>query len=323
MFGKPNPYSVQPYFSISWFIHPCMKRALMVLSLGSLAGCGEAWSSRPKWVILETDCARYRDAATVEKDADKRRKAVERLGATSCAKNAATLELLDKVAREDASPMVRAAALRSLAECDDPQVVVTSFAVLAQSAEPAAAAISARAFARPSENPLRRQAADALYTACRKNIPQKFDMGDQAQTLIIEQSRRESARDVRIALVRCLEFFPNPGVVDALMERLDDPDFGVVYAACQSLRSLTGQDLPPKRAAWESWLAQKPELFAHRGEWRPAAPVESRLRRWWWPPDYFTRSGRIEESQPHGEGNGGRPTVWEEESRKSAVDPEP
>lgn len=63
----------------------------------------------------------------------------------------------------------------------------------------------------------------------------------------------ESDPDVRCALVAYLGGVGGPGAFDACLERLDDLDVGVRFAAQAALQQITGARVEPTPAAWRAW----------------------------------------------------------------------
>ena len=60
---------------------------------------------------------------------------------------------------------------------------------------------------------------------------------------------------VRMEAARALGRIGGRSVLPSLVASLDDLDPAVAFAVHASLVRLTGQDLPPGRGAWETWLA--------------------------------------------------------------------
>jgi len=94
---------------------------------------------------------------------------------------------------------------------------------------------------------IRLEAADALA-----NIPDP-----QAVPLLIVHmgADAEPSQDVRIACAEALRNFHTAEAMHALVDVLNDDDFGVSWQARQSLELLTGQDFRYDPKAWLNYLA--------------------------------------------------------------------
>jgi hypothetical protein len=93
---------------------------------------------------------------------------------------------------------------------------------------------------------VRLEAADALG-----NIPDP----SAVQLLEIHLGDAEPDSDVRIASADALRNFPTNEVKRALVDELEDHDFGVAWQARQSLELMTGQDFRYDPKAWLNYLA--------------------------------------------------------------------
>ena len=90
--------------------------------------------------------------------------------------------------------------------------------------------------------------------------------------------------DVRMAAATALGQYANRSVFDALVGALADHDFGVVDAAYQSLRTLTGNDYGKDGADWLGWADKyRRDLFVYRETYgfRPYRPPQTLLERIW------------------------------------------
>ncbi|HEY1923403.1 MAG TPA: HEAT repeat domain-containing protein [Tepidisphaeraceae bacterium] len=93
---------------------------------------------------------------------------------------------------------------------------------------------------------VRLEAADALG-----NIPDPTAV----QLLEIHMGDAEPDSDVRIASTEALRNFPTNEVKRALIDELEDHDFGVAWQSRQSLELMTGQDFRYDAKAWLNYLA--------------------------------------------------------------------
>ena len=93
---------------------------------------------------------------------------------------------------------------------------------------------------------IRLEAADALG-----NIPDPRAVS----LLAIHMGDAEPDVDVRIACAEALRNYHTTEAMRALVDELDDADFGVAWQARQSLELLTGQDFRYDSKAWLNYLA--------------------------------------------------------------------
>ncbi|MBL8764676.1 MAG: HEAT repeat domain-containing protein [Phycisphaerae bacterium] len=90
--------------------------------------------------------------------------------------------------------------------------------------------------------------------------------------------RKEPDPDVRAEACTALGQYADPRVLNSLIASLDDEHLSVSMAALESLRTLTGQDLPDRPKDWLAWRESTTAPFAGR---RPYVyPVFSRDREW-------------------------------------------
>ncbi|MDQ7780287.1 MAG: HEAT repeat domain-containing protein [Planctomycetota bacterium] len=66
---------------------------------------------------------------------------------------------------------------------------------------------------------------------------------------------RDPNEGVRRAAASALAKVGERATIPALVNALEDEDYGVRLAACAALAVMTGQNLPPRKTAWEEWLA--------------------------------------------------------------------
>jgi len=75
---------------------------------------------------------------------------------------------------------------------------------------------------------------------------------------------KDDDRDVRAASATALGQYPQRSVFDALVGALTDEDYGVVIAARDSLRTLTGQNFGDRGSAWWEWAEDNQQVFAEK-----------------------------------------------------------
>jgi hypothetical protein len=92
---------------------------------------------------------------------------------------------------------------------------------------------------------IRLEAADALG-----NIPDP----EAIAALVAHLGNVEPSADVRIACAEALRNYHTHEAMQALIDQLNDEDFGVAWQARQSLEMLTGQDFRYDARAWINYL---------------------------------------------------------------------
>ncbi len=95
-----------------------------------------------------------------------------------------------------------------------------------------------------------------------------FPIRTRFRLLVIHMGRCRAERRCahRVARRRCGIFTPTE-VMRALVEELDDHEFGVAWQARQSLEMLTGQDFRYDSKAWLNYLAGRMGREAACGRW--------------------------------------------------------
>lgn len=214
--------------------------ALVALA-AALAGCqGKKlnWESMRKKVFGPSTSERV--IAVESTSADERREALEAIVKDKDARDVeSVVRLYCLVARTDADPMVRSAAVRGLAQLEGDDVVPTLCHVIETDKDPYVRTDAAHALGHHEDA----AAVEALLDALQ---------GDEAI-------------DVRVAAAESLRLHKNDRAANALAKALESRDLGVAYAAWESLRHMTGQDLPRKTDPWTEFLASADDPFADYG----------------------------------------------------------
>lgn len=91
-------------------------------------------------------------------------------------------------------------------------------------------------------------------------------------------SRREIDQEVRAEAATALGQYALGKVAQALIAALDDDHLVVNTAAHESLKTLTGQAMPPDRKVWLSWFTQSKAPFAEQKQY--IYPVYVRDKSW-------------------------------------------
>lgn len=229
------------------------RAALMVVSLWVAVGCKSARSLQlPAVLATKNDVARYLIEALEEKRPDARRAAIVRVAQTRHAQREAVVETLCTIARTDASPMVRCAAIRALSDHPNPTSTETLAAI--------AATFDRQSTIRLPDPQVR---ADALAALCRLARENRLEgeTGRMARQAAIDLLRADESREVRIVAARYLGSCPDAESLSALIASLNQRDFGVVYQAERSLNRLTGQTFDHDPLAWDEWRVSQSDPF--------------------------------------------------------------
>ncbi|MCX5685245.1 MAG: HEAT repeat domain-containing protein, partial [Planctomycetota bacterium] len=167
---------------------------------------------------------------------DDRREALQMLAADSGARQLpSVVKVFCLVARSDKDPMVRSAAVRGLAVITGEDVSPTLSAV-----------------ATHDESPYVRM--DACGSLGRQKDP-------GAASALMEVLCADRMADVRVAAAEALRFFKDKAALKALVTALDDSSLVVSCNAWESLRYMTGQNMPRKADAWGDFLTNSENPF--------------------------------------------------------------
>ncbi len=219
---------------------PFVRPALMTLLLVALIGCesgqgpGEVMAG---WFegLGSPAPAEVAAAAFDPDDPDKRRESII---------------LLANASWGGEEPYVKA--YRELVSDPDPTVRAAAVSALGRHGEPADATRLTERLADDDSKIVRWEAARALR---KIHTPAAIDP-------LIRALDDDADADVRMTAAHALAQYPRREVFDALVGALNDQNFAVVCAAHESLKTLTGRDLPDRTAAWWQWAQERENLFA-------------------------------------------------------------
>ncbi|HOJ73831.1 MAG TPA: HEAT repeat domain-containing protein [Phycisphaerae bacterium] len=239
---------------------------LLILAVGCSEADKRKWQHRTPEENFST--------ALESTNGDLRREAVVRIAESSYWASDDAFHVLDAVARTDPLSQVRCIAIRTLARYNDARPVGPLLAIL--TANPAASQ-PAEARALPGDDDVRWEAARALHEMQRKRLLSP-EQESAACELYIQLQRSDPSRNVRIVSTKALGEFRDRRVFAPLIRSLRNPDFMIADSAERSLIALTGQSHQYDANAWNKWLEETPDPFAHAGE----APTSQPAGADWW-----------------------------------------
>lgn len=172
-------------------------------------------------------------------DSDRRREGAYQLSQKSWGRQEKYCKGYALLAREDADPTVRSAAVQALGRAKNQKFLVDVASAL-----------------------------DDSQASVRLNAAMVLDefYGDPALAPLRQHALEDSSVDVRMWCAKALRHFRRQEALTALQQCLKDSSFGVTYQARASLKELTGRDHGYSPDAWDS-VVQSNNPFA--GATRP------------------------------------------------------
>jgi len=211
---------------------------------------------------------------------DERREALQAIAKDRKAlKEESVIALFCLVAVTDADPLVRAAAVRGLAKMENRGVRIegtdggnedSTLRKLLKNYPGADAngdgkldVLETLAYAavNDSDHHVRADAAESLG----RRVP------PEGMPALVQALTNDSSVDVRIRAAEALRQFREKDAAEILVATLADRDLAVGQKAWESLRYMTGQDLPRDAQAWTEFLASAEQPFARFGK-APSLP---------------------------------------------------
>jgi HEAT repeat protein len=231
----------------------CAKLALVLaaaIPAALAAGCGGA--SADQWMKEHLSPPSTADQlARIESEQpDQRREGLQAVAADAAARKVpAVVKLFCLVAKTDRDPMVRSAAVRGLAQMEGEDVLPALALVLAKDASP--------------------------FVRCDAAV----SLGRQARPGCVAPLAAALASDVnsgvRLAAAEALRNFKDKAAANALVGALDDPSLAAAMKAWESLRYMTGQNMPRKAQPWEDFLRLADDPFLAYGKPPPMPKGEN------------------------------------------------
>lgn len=230
-----------------------MNRLMMAAVSAVLLAAGCGGSSGTDWKERFFPPPVATQLVRIESDRpDDRREALQTVAADSGARQLpSVVKVFCLVAKSDKDPMVRSAAVRGLAVMAGEEVAPTLGAVATRDESPYVRMDACGSLGRQKEAGA---AAPLMEVLCADRIA-----------------------DVRVAAADALRNFKDKAVVKALVTALDDSSLAVSRNAWESLRYMTGQNMPRKAEAWGDFLANSENPFELYGK-PPAMPKGANQR---------------------------------------------
>jgi HEAT repeat protein len=214
---------------------------LVAITTGLLAGgCGGA-KNADDWIKTQFTPPTTEGSAMRLKSErpDERREALHVVAADRSARAIPTMvQVFCLEARSDTDPMVRSAAVQGLRFMEGPEVVPSLVLVAAKDGSP---------YVR----------ADAVAA---------LGLKVEGAAALMQVLQADRAADVRVAAAEALRNFKDKAAAQALVAAMADSSLAVALKAWESLRYMTGHDLPREAKPWEEFLADAADPFASYGK---------------------------------------------------------
>jgi len=120
-----------------------------------------------------------------------------------------------------------------------------------------------------------------------RSLGQQKDAGAAAP--LMEVLRADRMADVRVAAAEALRNFKDKAAAKALVTALDDSSLAVSRKAWESLRYMTGQNMPRKGEAWQDFFTNAGDPFASYGKPPPMPKGENQRPQFTRGPGEFIR----------------------------------
>ena len=231
-------------------VPPAMRKALpsrvagvigFLLAAVLLAGCGGKAADQWLRELWSSGTTEGQIAQVESPKADERREALDALAAKNEARGIpSVVKIFCIVARSDKDTMVRDAAVRGLAQMQGEGVLEALSDVVAND----------------RSDYVRREAVLSLA----RRVP------PEGATAMIQALKSDASPDVRLAAAEHLRRFRDKAAAETLAAVLQDTDVAVALRAWESLRYMTGQDLPRQTTPWAEFLASGDDPFTGYGK---------------------------------------------------------
>ncbi|MCK4661103.1 MAG: hypothetical protein KAV82_16405 [Phycisphaerae bacterium] len=221
--------------------------------------------------MTEADCAACLKLALDAESPGIRRDAVVRVSRATHLTNDVVIRALTTIARTDRNRSVRCAAVRALDKAGTRQVIEPLLEIVSASVEPVDPGDRGS-----GEVPLAALQGLDLLVARNLLSDEQLKVCERSAIVLLGS---HGSRDVRVLSARILRQFRSGAVLTALIDALEQRDFGVVYQSERSLMHLTGEEYDYLADRWRKWRAKTNDPFegAGRLDYKLYPPEEN----WW------------------------------------------
>lgn len=230
---------------------------LLLLSMFlPVAGCSQAGK---RMFSLHSAQENYRLALPEDlsaSHADERRSAVARIAESGYVTSEEAFHVLDAVARTDPQPQIRCIAIRAFARYKDSRPVPTLLIILQADRNSDKALLA--------DADVRWEAVTAVVDLQRRGFLAE-EHKSSAREVLIRLLESDGSRNVRLRAAEGLGGIHDRLVFPPLIRCLRAKDFALADRAEHALIALTGVTHHYDADAWEKWLAETPDPFAHAG----------------------------------------------------------
>ena len=196
--------------------------------------------------------------AVSDADPDIRREAATKVAESKKFNEEWAIKGFTAIATLENDPQTRCIAVRGLAHSRESRVVETFLKILNSQDFPPQEV-------RPPDDLTRWDVTVALADFAGEGLLD--ERHEQTRTTLMDRLKNDTSRHVRTSAARGLQFFPQPAVVEALIDGLRDADFTVVHQCEMSLAYLTGVTHDCDPYLWRTWCEEhQSDLFARGGE---------------------------------------------------------
>jgi len=233
-------------------LRECSGLHVLGILLFTLAGCHGSHRPFDRVFLDRNEAVELARQGMEAPQPDERRQAVARLAESRWVGDPEIVRTLGLIATRDHSSTVRTVAVVALGRAETPEACAASVALLPE-----------------EDTPRDRLPAESVRTEALKNLDRcvKLDLlsPSEVDTVRLGAMRMLSSdlsRNVRLASARLLGYFPQREVLTALVNALEQRDFGICHEAERSLNRLTGQSFDHDPVAWRAYLLQTSQPFA-------------------------------------------------------------
>lgn len=220
-----------------------------------LSGCAQKADSTFKAVVFRPTPGRAVLYALQEENADTRRRYLRGLLKSKELTQEWCIKALDVIARTDADAQVRCLAVRALGKGGSTQALDTAMAIL-----------SPKLTTKPvryGEDDVRFDCLILIEQYLRDSkVPQ--DRMENVRQIVLKAAIDEQNPQARMVGVRALRYLPGDETLAVLINTLRENDFGLLFEAEMSLRSLTGHVGDYEADSWDKWVKAQQDPFAQR-----------------------------------------------------------